>query len=710
MNIYVFKNDQQYGPYTADQLREFIQQGSFTLEDYACGDGQNWVPISQIPGFAAGQAQAGQPFQAQSAAGTTGGSATKMKVMVILFTVLGVAGVAALVALLASFLGDDEPSETPPVASVETEQGQGAEDDKNEEEEADDTDPVDTPEPSTGSTPPSTAPAPKLSGVSLPQRLGPDSLAVARIDYGKILEKGGEQLTAMIPLEGSEREREIFEKILGDPSTVGLDPSEPVQVALMSHPTDKASDKLTFSVAAKLSDSGKLKGLLALLGGEKVPEPEKRDGYDLFVEPRAGFCLAIAEDFFVVVGNDDKEVYDTLVAEAERFVLADGSGSLVEANKPFQAFAGQSHDAAIWVNGSSLDQVPGSEEIPEEFGGLIDSGTGVVTLDFNDGEAVLTGKLQVLEGFERFGAGGLSQSAIEWIPAKALAVLSLSLDMKAVEKYVEEVLLPASGEEFDLDEPIPNLGIKPRDVLQAFRGEVSFALTEYSPSPGGADPQGSESTGGDERVEQDPFGGGGPPPAEVDPFGGNPGTQPVPGQAFPGGPGGSPPGGPGAAGLPVEFIAALSVDPAKWETLKAAPPLAMAMGIAMLQGISVTVKDERLILASKKHAADAMEGSLKEKASGSEQGLFKENDFALKLDVAEAAKLEDVPLPPPVMANVKAFSYLAVTGKSDEKGGEGALRIGFSKKDANSLQSLLELAPMLQMMMGGPARPGQPDF
>lgn len=103
MNIYVFKNDQQYGPYTADQLREFIQQGSFTLEDYACGDGQNWVPISQIPGFAAGQAQAGQPVQAQSAAGTTGGSATKMKVMVILFAVLGVAGVAALVALLASF-------------------------------------------------------------------------------------------------------------------------------------------------------------------------------------------------------------------------------------------------------------------------------------------------------------------------------------------------------------------------------------------------------------------------------------------------------------------------------------------------------------------------------------------------------------------------------------------------------------------------------
>ena len=80
----------------------------------------------------------------------------------------------------------------------------------------------------------------------------------------------------------------------------------------------------------------------------------------------------------------------------------------------------------------------------------------------------------------------------------------------------------------------------------------------------------------------------------------------------------------------------------------------MVMGIAMLQGISVTVKDERLIIASKKHAADAIEGSLKEKASGSEQGLFKENDFALKLDVAEAALLEAVPLRPPGLASGRA--------------------------------------------------------
>ena len=69
MDIYIFKNEQQYGPYSVEQLREFVQQGHFTLDDYACWDGQNWIPLSQIPGFAS-QVPAGQthqPVQAQMA-------------------------------------------------------------------------------------------------------------------------------------------------------------------------------------------------------------------------------------------------------------------------------------------------------------------------------------------------------------------------------------------------------------------------------------------------------------------------------------------------------------------------------------------------------------------------------------------------------------------------------------------------------------------
>ncbi len=51
MNIYVHKDGTQYGPYTLEQLQEYIQQGSFTMEDQACHDGHNWVTIAQVPGI-----------------------------------------------------------------------------------------------------------------------------------------------------------------------------------------------------------------------------------------------------------------------------------------------------------------------------------------------------------------------------------------------------------------------------------------------------------------------------------------------------------------------------------------------------------------------------------------------------------------------------------------------------------------------------------
>ena len=52
MNIYVHKDGTQYGPYTLEQLQQYLQQGSFTLQDQACHDGQNWVTIAQVPGVA----------------------------------------------------------------------------------------------------------------------------------------------------------------------------------------------------------------------------------------------------------------------------------------------------------------------------------------------------------------------------------------------------------------------------------------------------------------------------------------------------------------------------------------------------------------------------------------------------------------------------------------------------------------------------------
>ena len=51
MQAYVYKDGKNLGPYTIQELKNRVENGSLDREDLACHDGQNWVKISQIPGF-----------------------------------------------------------------------------------------------------------------------------------------------------------------------------------------------------------------------------------------------------------------------------------------------------------------------------------------------------------------------------------------------------------------------------------------------------------------------------------------------------------------------------------------------------------------------------------------------------------------------------------------------------------------------------------
>ena len=51
MQIYVHISGQNYGPYSLDQLREYVSKGNIKSDSLACYDGKNWVRISDIPGF-----------------------------------------------------------------------------------------------------------------------------------------------------------------------------------------------------------------------------------------------------------------------------------------------------------------------------------------------------------------------------------------------------------------------------------------------------------------------------------------------------------------------------------------------------------------------------------------------------------------------------------------------------------------------------------
>ena len=54
MQITVKRGDQLYGPYTVQELEDFLNQGNFKGSDLASSDGENWMQISQLPGLGQG--------------------------------------------------------------------------------------------------------------------------------------------------------------------------------------------------------------------------------------------------------------------------------------------------------------------------------------------------------------------------------------------------------------------------------------------------------------------------------------------------------------------------------------------------------------------------------------------------------------------------------------------------------------------------------
>ena len=47
MNIRITRNGQKYGPYTIEELTQYVNEGSILLDDYAY-NGAEWVTVSQL--------------------------------------------------------------------------------------------------------------------------------------------------------------------------------------------------------------------------------------------------------------------------------------------------------------------------------------------------------------------------------------------------------------------------------------------------------------------------------------------------------------------------------------------------------------------------------------------------------------------------------------------------------------------------------------
>ena len=51
MHIHIHKSGQTYGPFSTEQVCEYLKAGNFTGNDLACHDGANWVKLFQLPGI-----------------------------------------------------------------------------------------------------------------------------------------------------------------------------------------------------------------------------------------------------------------------------------------------------------------------------------------------------------------------------------------------------------------------------------------------------------------------------------------------------------------------------------------------------------------------------------------------------------------------------------------------------------------------------------
>lgn len=691
MNIYIHKDGQQYGPFTLDQLREYVSQGSFSQEDLACYDGQNWVAIAQIPGFAQTQpvaapgqpvAQSTSPRQTpikktarQTQVGPQTGNVQQVdkgnkKKLIIWGSVGALVLITLIVSCIIIFSGDDDDKTDEEVAG-----------DKSQSE-SDETSATDSTTSEEGN-----AQSDKID-IPLIARIPSDAGAVIFLRIDDILSKGEEGILALLP----EGVPPMIGNVIKNPSSVGLDVSEPIQMHIS--PVENPIHTPTFGIAGKLSDKDKFMNTFELVASQD--KPIEKNGYQIY-EVERSWSLVIGPDFFYIGGADKpKEVEPSIV----EFMTADGTTGLLASSNPFSAFTKEKHDLSIWFGGDAILEYAGNHLDGANLDTLKD-GTGKITLNFEDGEMVAQVSIEAPNNDAVYGKGGFSDGILSLAPADAIFALGFAFDLSKFIEFAEKEILPDFGDEIKLDESMPELGgLSPRDAISSFTGEFLASITDIKmPGSLGGSPDGLPI----KASEENPFGDDDTEPTEENPFGGDMKDEDAQDWSFPasgeGPPGGMDPSAMIMAAMPKpEFIIAASIDTEKWLKLKAAPPLAMGLGLAMMQGYTITEKNDFLIIASKDHIGATQSGLVSNPLTGSSKALFKENDFLLKINVAPILKM-DLPIPPgEPMEMLKKISHLEMASNSGKTNGTGTFRIALNDKSENSLNLLLEMIQMVQTM------------
>jgi len=728
MQIHINKDGQPYGPYTVEELREYVQQGHFTEQDYACYDGQNWVTVAQVPGYAGGaeaqpqqpqqeaqaqaqasaqQAQASAHQQAQVAqaqaiaAAATAAAAKKKKI--ILFSSIGGVAACLIVGLLiwAPWSGGD----------------------------------VDN-----GNSPPAPSGNP-LGSVSLIDRVPANAMALARLDLKQILDKSKSSPQAKSMLENMVPPP--FKGVFDDPASVGIDLSEPLLAYFLVNPVEPDEDPMS-GIAAKVSDSAKLKDFLQSIGIDKAAkDQESKDGYVLWEMDTDEHYFAFGDEIVILVGCDGTSLHGTklVVEELARFMNADGSDSFAKSHD-LSVLDAKKYDAGVFVSADNLASVADGQEVPDELLDLGEGGSLFGGLRFDAGEVVLefSGKAQNIPDL---GGGGISSALTKFLSADALANLSMSFNLKSLAELAETAIESQGGP--GLDDPVPDMNFKPREVLDVFQGGFAFSVTKFTGDGGGeSDEPATEGfdtgpTDGDFGApgdagaqanpfarpsvsetavtdEENPFGvPSGKPAVEAPPFavpGGSSGSSTASPGGFPDRPG-VPSGGPSGTSpdMPIQFVLAASIDTAKFQALLSNhPPVAGVMAMAALAGVTITPTEGALVVSTSDNKDVAASGGFSSPVSSSTTSIFKEHDFVAQVSSESILKMvkEEVKGPEAMLiaGALTKFEGLAITADSGKGEGTFSLRLGMTDKKANSLAAILELAAPFGAMLG--SIPDQP--
>jgi hypothetical protein len=434
-----------------------------------------------------------------------------------------------------------------------------------------------------------------------------------------------------------------------------------------------------------------------------------------------------------------------VVNELTRFMNADGSDSFAKSHD-LSVLDAKKYDAGVFLSADNLASVVDGQELPDELLDLGEGGALFGGLRFDSGEVVLefSGKAQ---NFPDLGGGGISSALTKFLSADALANLSMSFNLKSLAELAETAIESQGGP--GLDDPVPNMNFKPREVLDVFQGGFAFSVTNITGDSGGGESDEPATEGFETGPTDGDFGAPGDAGVEANPFArpsvsaeakavtdeenpfGVPADKPAveappfavpddglstdsPGGAsggFPDGPGDSTGGSGMSPEMPLRFVLAASIDTAKFQSLLSNhPPVAGVMAMASLAGVTIQPIEGALVVSTSDNKDVAAAGGFSSPVSSSTASIFKEHDFVVQVSSESILKMVKKEVEGPeallIAGALTKFEGIAITANSEKGEGTFSLRLGMSDKKTNSLAAILELAAPFAAMLG--SIPGQP--